>query len=652
MIPMRRIKWVAMVLVVAAPFCANAQEEGNALADTRLTLSAPVTHSDWMLRDGVAWGPEGVRHMLDQCKASGWSRVYWRALDGGRSLYKSDLMDPQGTWDADNFWNPASEQDLKLLQAYTDMSAESRKELLAKLERYDYGTFDTLAEAVRYGHEIGLEVHAWLSINEDDHGWGLVSRFSREHPEFRWVKRDGTPYRSQLSFAFPEVVEYKLAIIREILDKYPVDGIFLDWIRTGDVRDNPQTDADGVADHGYEEPMVTGFAAKYGVDPRSLPNGDDRWVRFRAEPHTGFVRAARRLISEKRPGLPLTAMVANPWCYRGMKDKIDGSLRGLLLDVATWAQEGLIDGAVATGYYLEGNAESACAALREETGGKIDVWYFGWVPSTPDEFLNDFQTAQRLGVKQILFWEGDYIDGKPNKAELQAIMSQHALFAQKPPEKPEYELLLCGEYHGDEVTAVTGDKWWGLLRTEAGFELREVEITVESVHDICMDNDESEKSGKKVSVESQGLEPVMLVRGPAFSEPRPVPTCLAATVPLVPTDYGHFVKLSLGSEPSRVTLVVMGKTAERHWSDYEVTFCFERGDEGWQSFPFIQRERAFNPGLPALHWAGDIDGDGKMDLLMNMRDHYSVWEMTLFLSTEAAADQPPKPCAVFRTVGC
>lgn len=421
--------FTSVLLILGTTYCANAQEAGIHIPpDAKLILSAPVTHSDWMLRDGVAWGPEGVHHMLDQCKASGWSRVYWRALDGGRSLYKSDLMDPQGKWDADNFWNPATEQDLKLLQTYTNMSPEARKELLAKLERYDYGTFDTLAEAVRYGHEIGIEVHAWLSINEDDHGWGLLSRFSRHHPQFRWVKRDGTPYHSQLSFAFPEVVEYKLAIIREILDKYPVDGIFLDWIRTGDIRDNPQTDAEGVADHGYEEPMIKGFMDKYGIDPKTLSNGDDRWVRFRAEPHTEFVRAARRLISAKRPGLPLTVMVANPWCYRGMKDKIDGSLRGLLLDVATWAKEGLIDAAIATGYYLEGNAEMACRDLQEETAGKTDVWYFGWVPGTPDEFRNDFQAARKLGVKQILFWEGDYIDGRPNKAELQAVMSQHALF--------------------------------------------------------------------------------------------------------------------------------------------------------------------------------------------------------------------------------
>ena len=118
--------------------------------------------------------------------------------------------------------------------------------------RYHSGTIDSLAEAVRYGHQIGLEIHAWFSINEDDHAWGWPSRYTVAHPEHRWKRRDGSYYRSQLSFAHPQVRSYKLAIVQEVLDNYPVDGLFIDWIRTGDVRD-PQVDASGVADYGYED---------------------------------------------------------------------------------------------------------------------------------------------------------------------------------------------------------------------------------------------------------------------------------------------------------------------------------------------------------------------------------------------------------------
>ena len=417
------------LVVVFVWLCSLTHAADTATPETKLILSAPLTHSDWMLRDGLAWGPEGVRHMLDMCKAAGWTRVYWRALDGGRSLYKSALMDPQGKWDEDNFWHPVAPQDIKLVESFTNnMAPEARATLLAKLERYDYGTFDTLAEAVRYGHEIGLEIHAWISINEDDHGWGLRSRFAKAHPESRWRKRDGAFYQTQQSFAFPEVMQYKLDIVREILDRYAVDGLFIDWLRTGDVRDNPQTDAEGVADHGYEEPLVQGFKTKYGIDPHELPNGDERWVQFRAQPHTDFMRALRVLTQAKRPGLAVSTLVANPWCYRGMNDKIDGNLRGLLIDVKQWAQESLIDAAVPAGYYQGGgNAETAYQSLAQETAGKADVWFYAWVPSNPEEFMSTFAQAQKLGAKQILFWEADYIDGKADKEKLQEVMRTHAV---------------------------------------------------------------------------------------------------------------------------------------------------------------------------------------------------------------------------------
>lgn len=42
------------------------------------------------------------------------------------------------------------------------------------------------------------------------------------------------------------------------------------------------------------------------------------------------------------------------------------------------------------------------------------------------DFQRDFALAQQLAAKQILFWEADYIDDRPQAAELKAAMSQHA----------------------------------------------------------------------------------------------------------------------------------------------------------------------------------------------------------------------------------
>lgn len=396
-------------------------------ADEKIILSVPLTHSDWMLQPNIPWGMDGVKHMLDACKACGWSRVLWRVFDAGQATYASKLLRAAEHPDEDNIFNPLTDEGRAAVKKLLpNLTAEQGAKYLKQFAEMDYGKFDALKAAIEYGHSIGLKIHAWATINEDDHGWGWASEFAKAHPQFVWVRRDGKTYHSQMSFAFEEVRKYKLGLIEELI-AYDIDGLFLDWIRTGDIRDNPQTDAAGVADSGYEAPNVESFRSQFKTDAKDVPNGDERWIRVRAEPQTVFMREARKLIRARKKDLPLAVMVGHPWHYRGTGDKIDGSLRGLLLDLKTWANEGLMDHAVAAGYYRDGgNAEMAYNALREETGGKVDVWTYAWVPNSVDEFERDYQLAKKVGAKQMLLWEADYIDLRQSAAELKAAMSKRA----------------------------------------------------------------------------------------------------------------------------------------------------------------------------------------------------------------------------------
>src|SRR5688572_770434 len=75
---------------------------------------------------------------------------------------------------------------------------------------------------------------------------------------------------------------------------------------------------------------------------------------FASAPRTLFMRDVRARVKKHHKRLPIAVMVGHPWHYRGLMDPIDGNLRGLLLDVATWAEEGLMDAAIAAGYYRQG----------------------------------------------------------------------------------------------------------------------------------------------------------------------------------------------------------------------------------------------------------------------------------------------------------
>lgn len=378
-----------------------------------VSITSPVTHLDWILATdpAPAWGPEGVRQILDRAKQCGWSAVYWRCFDAGKACYASKLLEPFDAGEPVNIW--------------TD---NGWMQFTEKMKRLDYGSFDTFKEALEYGRSIGLQVWAWLTINEDDHGYGWRSKFSREHPEFRWVRRDGRPYNSQLSFAFREVRAYKLNLVREIVSYRP-DGIFFDWIRIGDVRDNPQTDPSGVANYGYEEPNLRAFAARYGLDAHAVANDDERWVRVRAEPQTEFMREAREVIRSSCPEIPVVAMVQHPWSYRGAPDDTPyaDNLRGLLCDIKTWARFGLLDGIIGAGYYREaGTPESVYRHIVQETEGRVPVWLYGWLSGSPEQFRADVALAERLGAPVLLLWESNYIGLPPAHEEAVRAMKEYS----------------------------------------------------------------------------------------------------------------------------------------------------------------------------------------------------------------------------------
>lgn len=389
-------------------------------------LSTPVTHTDWVFhRDGPACDNEGIHYMLNRCRDFGFRRVYWRAFDGMWANYPSSLLEPSEFSDVEN------------LEQYREgLFAPPSYGFPDRYRQIDHRTFDSIAVAMDAGRRLGLEMYIWVTINEDDHGAGIGSRFSREHPEYRWVARDGRRYRSQLSFAFPEVHEYKRSLIRELLE-YAPDGLFLDWVRTGDVRDNPQADEDGWADFGYEEPNLRRFRNRYGVDARDVDPHDPRWLECRGEPVTAFMEAVRAEVRAASQPVPISVMTHHPWGYRGVLpgmpryaehrwmggNRVNGSLAGLLCDVRTWAERDLVDGAVAAGYYVgQGSAEKAHAYLKAETGSRIPIALYCWMPKQVSDFQSCAIAAERVDAGELLFWEGDYLDTVP-KGEQAALAS-------------------------------------------------------------------------------------------------------------------------------------------------------------------------------------------------------------------------------------
>jgi hypothetical protein len=217
------------------------------------------------------------------------------------------------------------------------------------------------------------------------------------------------------------------------------------------------------------------------------------------------------------------------------------------------------------------------------------------------------------------------------------------------------ELLMPGTFHGNEVSAESGEKWLALVSVYGPEDTRliEVSIKVKAVPD--MGDKDGEPTGKEVSVEPP-QNARFFVRGDKRLKVGPVDTFILDGEELSPEKPFAFrssngTEYTLGFQcPEDVqfddqgfaTCVLVlegaGKTQELEAASL------------WRS-PEGQLSAASDAELRVL-WAGDIDGDGKLDLLVDLTNHYNISAPTLFLSTAAKKGELAGRVARFVSYGC
>lgn len=194
-----------------------------------------------------------------------------------------------------------------------------------------------------------------------------------------------------------------------------------------------------------------------------------------------------------------------------------------------------------------------------------------------------------------------------------------------------YRVLSPGSFHGDEVKAKDGESWFGLYDIESGCCLSITELQIEPALDPYFDR-EDERTGKLVSADDGDGEPLFLLRpmDSPFQE-GPVTTVLVNSPVLLPD-----TTISLGAFGSLFTtekglFLTDGEIVQR-LSDV---------------YPEPYGEHVF------VVWAGDLDGDGLVDVMLDDQPHYAYNQrLVLFLSSEADRYSLVKEVAVFTAVSC
>ncbi len=206
-------------------------------------------------------------------------------------------------------------------------------------------------------------------------------------------------------------------------------------------------------------------------------------------------------------------------------------------------------------------------------------------------------------------------------------------------------ILRTGVFHGNEVQAESGERWFGLVRNEDGLRLVGAPIQVTAVNDAVMDEDPDERSGREVRVDLEE-DPIVLLAGSDWSD-RPVPT----------VDYEW--NWEAPAEPLQVTFAGKSYEVLAEWdgdgqpfgSKPLTNFRLRLQTEG-RTQDLVTPEWCCDEAFPRVVWAGDLDQDGALDLLVEASYHYNVSTYVLFLSTAAVEGDLMGKVATFTSTGC
>ena len=182
--------------------------------------------------------------------------------------------------------------------------------------------FDPLEVACRESKRLGLSLHAWVNTMP---AWrGRTPPADRNHVCYRhpnWivVGKDGrrqtwNEHYVCLNPCLPEVREYIVSVLRDLAERYPIDGLHLDYVRFIE------------GEWSYDDRTL----ALFGSSPDERP---EAWDAFRKGAVTELVQATRRMLKEMRPNAVFSAAV-----FPSAKSRAR-----VLQDAEGWVRRGLID---------------------------------------------------------------------------------------------------------------------------------------------------------------------------------------------------------------------------------------------------------------------------------------------------------------------
>ncbi|KAF2510893.1 VCBS repeat-containing protein [Flavobacterium zhairuonense] len=212
-------------------------------------------------------------------------------------------------------------------------------------------------------------------------------------------------------------------------------------------------------------------------------------------------------------------------------------------------------------------------------------------------------------------------------------------------------ILWTGLFHGDEVDSNLQKKiWYGLFKSGNNYLFSKTAISINHAFDPVLDEDETEQTGWEVSTEIKDTCVILVEKMPDFADRNVEFVKLPKNV--YPGENYEFQFLG-----TQYKLFATGKKKKEHpdsdWlvvSDYKLYLTASRN--GKVMTELLTAKKNFDDQMVSVVFAGDLDGDGKLDLILDTANHYNVSSLTLYLSKSADKNKIIKPVGVLIFVGC
>ena len=270
----------------------------------------------------------------------------------------------------------------------------------------DNGGYDVLEAFVRIGHEYGIEIHAW--VHDFFVGYyykGGPAYYNTAFDSFKGkylVDKNGNDWfhyvvnNNYFIFLNPfdrECRDLILDIYEQLITKYELDGLHLDYIRFPEL--NPNS-----VDFGYNEDIINEFKKETGFnkDPRTFAKNSAEmkaWIEFRCNIITSFVGEVYELVRDVNKSI---------WLSAATYPDLNMAKNDIFQDVKSFVDLGYLDEVFSMSYGVdESSVKPSVNSYVPITKNKVfySAGIAAFLETTPENFANQLSLVEQLGADGV-----------------------------------------------------------------------------------------------------------------------------------------------------------------------------------------------------------------------------------------------------------